>query len=152
MYSLKNVVIPEQKKAQFFIKISELVVDFTWNQWNYGNRAWKGFHNLELKWNVILWNVENCLEAWIFRESEFTRSNNWLYSLVDFNWTLFKITQFEAHQIDGKLASFLTMIKEKRLTYAMNEIRCLCCFYVWKSPTSKDLFATRIFPLFFMLQ
>ena len=33
---------------------------------------WKGFHNLELKWNVILWNAKHCLRAWIFCECELT--------------------------------------------------------------------------------
>ena len=31
-----------------------------------------GIHNIELKWTVISWNAENCFQAWMFREREFT--------------------------------------------------------------------------------
>ena len=50
--------------------------DFTWNCWNYVNLTWKEIQAKELKWNVILWNGENCLWAWIFRKHEFTFTEN----------------------------------------------------------------------------
>ena len=46
--------------------------DFTWNHWNYMNYEWTWIHDIELKWNVILWNAKNCFWAWVFRECEFT--------------------------------------------------------------------------------
>ena len=33
-------------------------------------RVWTEFHNLELKGNVISWNVKHCFQGWIFRECE----------------------------------------------------------------------------------
>ena len=46
------------------------------------NWTWSGIHNIELKWNVILWNAENCFQAWIFREHEFTDRHLFIYFSV----------------------------------------------------------------------
>ena len=53
-------------------KRSKCLRKLIWNRWNSWNLLWTGFHNLELKWNLILWNAKNCFQAWIFRECEFT--------------------------------------------------------------------------------
>ena len=53
-------------------KIQRIQHDFTRNQSNYVIRAWTGIHDLELKWNMSLWNATNCFWAWISREFEWT--------------------------------------------------------------------------------
>ena len=51
--------------SSFEWKTSWFLRDFTWNRKTYCNQAQLRFHNLELKWNVILWNGKNCFRAWI---------------------------------------------------------------------------------------
>ena len=46
--------------------------DFTWNGWNYANRAITEINYIALKWKVIPWNAKTCFQAWIFREREIT--------------------------------------------------------------------------------
>ena len=58
--------------CDFVWKNCQFLPDFTWNHWNYMNYEWTWIHDIELKWNVILWNAKNCFWAWVFRECEFT--------------------------------------------------------------------------------
>ena len=49
-----------------------VTVDCSMSCLNYWNWAWTGFHNSELKWNVIPWNAKHCFQPWIFCEHKFT--------------------------------------------------------------------------------
>ena len=42
-----------------------------------------GINDIKLKWNMILWNGENCFLAWIFRENEFTDTSLITYIYVN---------------------------------------------------------------------
>ena len=67
----------ERCKWQFSILVWKIMKQIcVWFYVNYRNRAWTGFHNLKLKWNVILWNAKNCFGAWIFRKCEFIDHHN----------------------------------------------------------------------------
>ena len=60
--------------------------DFTWNCWNYTNQAWTEIYAIELKWNAILWNGENCLWTWIFRDLEFTDPSLVYVTFLSYLW------------------------------------------------------------------
>ena len=87
--------------------ISQLFCEFTCNRLNYWNWAWTGFHNSELKWNVILWNAKHWFRMWIFRKCEFLKT--WYFLL----WpTLF--------QIQIALLEIYFSTKQKRLCQNCN--------------------------------
>ena len=86
---------------------SRFLGDFTWKCWNYGNRAWTEFHNLELKWSVICRNAKNCfwdfftvwkfhdfsitqilreIKFWNFRSTKSANSNKFRGSELWFLW------------------------------------------------------------------
>jgi len=69
-----NREIGEWQCSLFLVILSEKLANF----WLISHEIAKttgighGFHNLELKWNMISWNAKHCFRAWIFRECEFT--------------------------------------------------------------------------------
>ena len=54
--------------------------------------GWPGFHNLELKLDVITANARNCPWAWIFRRCNFTDPSlrQWTHKLVEINCAIVK--------------------------------------------------------------
>ena len=51
---------------------------------NHGNWTWKGFYNVEKKWNVITWSTIYWFWEWIFRKREFIEP-----SLIESKWNGF---------------------------------------------------------------
>ena len=58
-------------------KLETILCGFMWDCKNYRNWAWTGFHNVELKWNVILWNAKHCFLAWTSIHQLITSYNSW---------------------------------------------------------------------------
>ena len=112
--------------------------DFTWNLWNNRNWEWTVFPNLELKWNVILWNAKNCFSSWIFRELKFTYSSL-MYNLVMTKvleetaftlWESFLKTAFSAYKEEESVfcpskCIFLNKVKTLYLQKSYNIVAIL---------------------------
>ena len=51
-------------------KTCRFLYDFMWKRYDHINQVWTGFHNLELKWDVITWNAKKNFHAF-FCEHKF---------------------------------------------------------------------------------